>query len=80
MDCRQSLHNRHHHDIGNKIPKIEFIPTSVWNRHWLFTLAYLKQIPLDVLKIAKSFIDDISNWQDDREIAATIIDGAYSGL
>ncbi|WP_292551614.1 hypothetical protein [Methylobacter sp.] len=43
-------------------------------------MAYLKQIPLDVLKIAKSFIDDISNWQDDREIAATIIDGAYSGL
>jgi hypothetical protein len=68
MDCRQSLHNRHHHhDIGNKTPKIEFIPTSVWNRHWLFALTYLMQIPLDVLKIAKSFIDDVSNLQDDRE-------------
>jgi hypothetical protein len=68
MDYRQSLHNRlHHHDIGNKTPKIEFIPTSVWNRHWLFALTYLMQIPLDVLKIAKSFIDDVSNLQDDRE-------------
>jgi sensor c-di-GMP phosphodiesterase-like protein len=34
-----------------------------------------------VLKIDKSFIDDISNLQDDGGlIAATIIDGAYSGL
>jgi sensor c-di-GMP phosphodiesterase-like protein len=33
-----------------------------------------------VLKIDKSFIDDISNLQNDREIAATIIDGAYSGF
>jgi len=30
-------------------------------------MAYLKQFPLDVLKIDKSFIDDISNFQDDRE-------------
>jgi hypothetical protein len=62
------------------VPKIEFIPASVWNRYWLFARAYLKQIPLDVLKIDKSFSDDISNLQDDRGIAATIIGRAYSGL
>jgi EAL domain-containing protein (putative c-di-GMP-specific phosphodiesterase class I) len=37
------------------------------------SLAYLKHFPLNVLKIDKSFIDDIPFHQDDMEIAATII-------
>lgn len=37
------------------------------------SLAYLKHFPLDVLKIDKSFIEDIPSNQDDKQIAATII-------
>lgn len=37
------------------------------------SLAYLKHFPVNVLKIDKSFIDDIPHLRDDMEITATII-------
>ncbi|MFZ2162484.1 MAG: EAL domain-containing protein [Sideroxyarcus sp.] len=42
------------------------------------SLAYLKRFPLDILKIDKSFVDDIPFHQDDMEIAATIIAMGHS--
>ena len=37
------------------------------------SLAYLKHFPLDILKIDKTFIDDIPQLADDKEIASAII-------
>jgi EAL domain-containing protein (putative c-di-GMP-specific phosphodiesterase class I) len=37
------------------------------------SLTYLKRFPLAILKIDKHFIDDITQQEDDIEIAATII-------
>jgi diguanylate cyclase (GGDEF)-like protein/PAS domain S-box-containing protein len=42
------------------------------------SLSRLKHFPLDVLKIDKSFIDDIPFHQDDMEITATIIGMAHT--
>lgn len=42
------------------------------------SLAYLKQFPLDVLKIDKRFVDDIPHERDDMEIAATIVAMGHS--
>ena len=42
------------------------------------SLAYLKRFPLDILKIDKSFVDDIPFHKDDMEIAATIIAMGHS--
>jgi diguanylate cyclase (GGDEF)-like protein/PAS domain S-box-containing protein len=42
------------------------------------SLAYLKRFPLDVLKIDKSFIDDIPASEDDKEIAAAIVGMAHT--
>ncbi|WP_054763431.1 putative bifunctional diguanylate cyclase/phosphodiesterase [Methylomonas koyamae] len=42
------------------------------------SLAYLKRFPLDILKIDKSFIDDIPDQEDDKEIAAAIIGMAHN--
>ena len=42
------------------------------------SLAYLKRFPLDVLKIDKSFIDDISHDLDDRKIIKAIIEMGHT--
>jgi diguanylate cyclase (GGDEF)-like protein/PAS domain S-box-containing protein len=42
------------------------------------SLAYLKLFPLDVLKIDKSFIDDIPHHRDDMEITAAIVAMAHT--
>ncbi|MEW5769004.1 MAG: EAL domain-containing protein [Pseudomonadota bacterium] len=42
------------------------------------SLAYLKRFPIDVLKVDKSFVDDIPRLSDDMEITATIIAMAHS--
>ncbi|TAJ76355.1 MAG: EAL domain-containing protein [Gallionellaceae bacterium] len=42
------------------------------------SLSYLKRFPLDILKIDKSFVDDIPFHQDDMEIAAAIISMGHS--
>lgn len=37
------------------------------------SLSYLKHFPLDVLKIDKSFVDDVTESQQGRELVSTII-------
>ncbi len=42
------------------------------------SLAYLKKFPIDVLKIDKSFVDDIPKDKDDMIIASTIVGMGHS--
>lgn len=42
------------------------------------SLSYLKKLPLDVLKIDKSFVDDIPHKKDDMEIATAIVGMAHT--
>lgn len=42
------------------------------------SLAYLKKFPIDVLKIDKSFVDDIPEDKDDMIIASTIVGMGHS--
>lgn len=42
------------------------------------SLAYLKRFPFDVLKIDKSFVDDIPHDQDDRKIIKAIIEMGHT--
>ncbi len=42
------------------------------------SLAYLKQLPIDILKIDRSFVRDLPGNQDDAILAATIINMAAS--
>ncbi|TPQ25431.1 EAL domain-containing protein [Methylomonas koyamae] len=60
----QILHNLH--DLGVHLA-IDDFGTGY------SSLAYLKSLPLDVLKIDRSFIEDIPHHSDDMEITATII-------
>jgi diguanylate cyclase (GGDEF)-like protein/PAS domain S-box-containing protein len=42
------------------------------------SLSYLKRFPLDVLKVDKSFVDDIPNHPDGMELVATIINMGHT--
>jgi len=42
------------------------------------SLAYLKKFPIDILKIDKSFVDDIPEDKDDMVIAATVVAMGHS--
>ncbi|MDX1656228.1 MAG: EAL domain-containing protein [Candidatus Competibacteraceae bacterium] len=41
-------------------------------------LSYLKRLPIDVLKIDRSFVSDITSNEEDAQIAATIIQMAHT--